>query len=139
MKFRFASLMISLLALCGAAAAQAAVPATTVTQGRLTSQAGGTVADGTYNMSFAIYAAEAGGSAVWSEGPASIDVQGGLFLWNLGSKVPLAPASLSLSKAWIGVQIGSDPELPRQPLASVLYAQRALVAEGLECSGCITA
>ncbi len=139
MNLRLSTLLFSLLALCGAATAQAAVPPTTITQGRLTSQAGGTVSDGSYNVTFAIYAAEAGGSAVWSEGPVSVDVQGGLFLWNLGTKTPLVPASLSLSKAWIGVQIGSDPELPRQPLASVLYAQRAVVAEGLECSGCITA
>ncbi len=139
MKFRFLPLLISMLAVGVAAVAYASVPTTAVTQGHLASQAGGAVSDGTYNMTFAIYAGEAGGLPVWTEGPASVDVKTGIFIWNLGSKVPLVPANLSLPAAWVGVQIGSDPELPRQPLASVLYAQRAAVAEAVDCSGCIKA
>lgn len=48
-------------------------------------------------------------------------------------------ASFSSGEAWLSVTIGTDPELPRRPLRSVMYALRASTSEGLECSGCITA
>lgn len=126
-----------LASLVSARPAQCAVPTTSNVEGALTSSASGPAADGNYQIAFAIYTSASGGSAVWSEGPVLLPVKGGLFAWQLGTKTPLSPATLSLPTAFLGVQVGTDPELPRVVLGSTLYAQRAAVAEGLDCSGCI--
>ncbi len=125
--------------LLGPGLAQAAVPLNANIEGVLQSVSGGPAADGTYNLTLSIYAAETGGSAVWTEGPLPIAAKGGAFSVVLGNKTPLAPAALSLQNAWFGVQVGSDPELARRPLGANLFALRAAVAESLECSGCIKA
>ena len=44
-----------------------------------------------------------------------------------------------LDKPWLGVQIEGDPELPRKPVGSVMFALKAGVAGGIDCSGCIGA
>ncbi len=131
--------LAALLAGLIAAQALAATPKTTAIEGALTSVGGGPVADGTYPLIFAIYAAESGGSPVWSEGPLNVTTKNGQFSYLLGSKTPLDPATLSLAGAWLGLQVAADPELARRPLAATAYALRAAVAEGLDCSGCLKA
>ncbi len=131
--------LAALLAGPFAAAALAATPKTTALEGALTSLGGGPVADGVYPLTFAIYAAETGGSPVWSEGPLNVTTKNGQFSYLLGSKTPLDAATLSLAGAWFGVQVAADPELARRPLAATAYALRAAVAEALDCSGCLKA
>ncbi|MBI5609747.1 MAG: hypothetical protein HY902_12815, partial [Deltaproteobacteria bacterium] len=126
------------LAVC-ASAAQAATPKISAIEGVLSATGGGPVADGTYPLTFAIYAAESGGTPVWSEGPLNVATKNGQFAHLLGSKTPVDAATLSLANAWLGLQVASDPELPRRPLAATVYALRAAVAEGLDCSGCLKA
>ncbi|MBM4344894.1 MAG: hypothetical protein FJ100_16120 [Deltaproteobacteria bacterium] len=118
--------------------AGAAVPSTATLEGVLTSAGGGPAADGNYTLTVAIYPQQSGGTAAWTE-TAAVTAKGGQFTLQLGAKTPLSAAGLNLSSAWLGVAIGSDPELARQPLGSALYAQRAAVAESLDCSGCIKA
>jgi len=120
-----------------AAPAAAAIPSTAHVEGTIAATGGGPAADGSYVMTFAIYPTSTGGTAVWSEGPVAIDLKGGRFAWVLGGKTPLSAAALSAPASWLGVVIGNEAELPRQPLGSVLFAQRAAVAEGLDCSGCL--
>ena len=122
-----------------ASAAGAAVPTTSSMEGVLLSSGGGPAADGNYTVAISIYAAETGGAAVWSETGVTIAAKGGQFNYQLGSKTPLTAAALNLSKAWIGMQIGTDPELPRKQLGSNAFAFRAAVAEALECTGCLKA
>ncbi len=119
--------------------ASAAVPTSAPVEGVLLSAGGGPAADGTYTANFAIYAAEAGGTAVWSETGVSVIAKGGQFSYTLGSKTPLSAAALNLQTAYMGMQVGTDPELPRKPLGTSLFALRAAVAESLECSGCLKA
>ncbi len=119
--------------------AQAAVPTTSSLEGVLLSSGGGPAADGNYTVTIGIYSAETGGNPVWAESGVTVAAKGGQFSYQLGSKTPLSAAALSLSKAWIGIQIGSDPELPRQAMASSPFALRAGVAEALECTGCLKA
>lgn len=143
MTFRFRGahrvvLGLVLTALLAAAPVSAAVPATATLEGVLTSAGGGPAADGNYTLTLAIYAQQSGGTAVWTES-AAVTAKAGQFTWQLGSKTPLSASGLNLSAAWLGVTIGSDPELARQPLGSALYAQRAAIAESLDCSGCIKA
>ena len=119
--------------------AGAAVPTTSSLEGVLLSSGGGPAADGNYTVTIGIYSAETGGNPVWAESGVTVAAKGGQFSYQLGSKTPLSAAALSLSKAWIGIQIGSDPELPRQALGASPFALRAAVAEGLECTGCLKA
>ncbi len=117
----------------------AAVPATALVQGTLTNASGGAAADGSYTAMVALFATESGGTAVWSEGPVSFDVKNGVFSYALGSKKPLTPTAANLATAWLEVAIGADPALARRAIGSVLFAQRAAVADTIDCSGCIQA
>ncbi len=120
-----------------APAASAAVPTTTSVEGALTSAGGGAAADGSYDVIFSIYDGKTATSAAWSEGPVKVAVKGGRFSHRLGSSKALSASALSKLKApWLGVKIGADPELPRQPVDAVSYA---LVADTLACTGCISA
>ncbi|MFZ4580309.1 MAG: fibrinogen-like YCDxxxxGGGW domain-containing protein [Myxococcota bacterium] len=122
------------------AVAVAAVPATVLVEGALVSTGGGPVADGDYDVTFALYDVDKNGQALWSEGPTKIAVQGGQFTYLLGSVTPIDATVLGkLDKGWLEVAIAPDPALPRKSLASVLFARKAGIAESLSCSGCIGA
>jgi subtilisin-like proprotein convertase family protein len=118
--------------------AVAAVPGTAVIEGTLQATGGGPAADGDYAVVFALYKDQAGGSAFWSEGPVTVKVASGLFTYAMGTTTPLKAADLTTS-AWLGVKIDQDPELPRKPVHSSVFALRAAVAESLACSGCVGA
>lgn len=138
------STQLALLALWAGAlgsptVAQAAVPTQVAVEGVLLSSGGGPAADGDYTVGFALYGAETGGSAVWSEQGSVLKVKGGQFSLLLGAKTPLSAAAVNLNSAWLGIQIGTDPELPRKPMAAQPFALRAAVAEALDCSGCLKA
>ncbi len=138
---RLAALVVAVAAGSATVAgpAAAAVPTQTAIEGVLLSSGGGPAADGNYTVTVGIYSAETGGNPVWAESGVTVAAKGGQFSYQLGAKTPLAAAALSLPAAWIGIQIGSDPELPRKPLGSSPFALRAAVAEALECSGCLKA
>lgn len=139
-RFRGAALTASVaLALAVGAPAAAAVPSQVGVEGILLSSGGGPAADGNYTVAFAIYNAETGGSALWSESGVTVAVKGGQFSYALGSKTPLTAGVANVAAAWLGIQIGTDPELPRKPMASSPFALRAAVADGLECTGCLKA
>ncbi len=121
-------------------AALAAVPSTLNVEGLLTSSGGGAAADGVYDVSFTIYNVQKGGSAAWSEGVTKLAVKNGQFSHTLGMAKPLkAELFAQLSKAWLGLKIGAEPELPRRSLHSVAYAILADTASKVSCSGCISA
>jgi cysteine-rich repeat protein len=120
------------------ALASAAVPTTVLLEGTLQATGGGPAADGKYLLNLAIYPDAQGGQAAWSEQGAEASVQGGLFSLAMGAKVPLKPELLAtLAKAYLGIAVQPDPELPRVPVHTVLYALRAGVATGIDCSGCV--
>lgn len=129
---------LGLAALQGIPLAQASVPMGIPVQGALLTPGGGPVADGQYTVTFRLFAAEQFGNPLWSEGPVQVSVQHGLFSVTLGTKTPLGPDTFQgLAQAWLGVQVGGDPEIPRKSLQSVPFSLRAALAEGLDCSGCI--
>jgi hypothetical protein len=124
------------LALAGPAAS---VPNVLQVSGALTTAAGSAVSDGAYDIKFALYPGDSGGAPVWTESATVVGVKSAQFQTTLGEKVPLDPKAFGSASLWLGVTVGSDPELPRKPLASVVFALRAALAAGLECSGCIDA
>lgn len=125
------------------AASAYAEPVQIGVQGRLTSQGGGPAADGNYAMAIGLYEQANGGPLLWQELFLAIPAQGGVISALLGAaNVKLDSAVFISGKPmWVGVTVGGDPELPRQPLLRVPYAvlaNAATVAANLECTGCIT-
>ncbi|MEE2780111.1 MAG: hypothetical protein VYE15_06290, partial [Myxococcota bacterium] len=130
--------------------ANAIVPLTTPIQGVLRDGAGVPVADAHFGMTFTLYTgAGAEAEAVWSEAwppgggnclvdhTGCIHVTGGRFRIRLGLLNPLEPEVFSVGPLWLGIQVESEPELPRRPLGTSPYAYQAAVAGGLDCTGCV--
>lgn len=122
-----------------------AAPASLAVQGRLTSVAGGPVADGQYALAVSLYANEGDKLALYQEKFLAISVAGGIFAVDIGVLDPgkvLDDAVFVAGQAqWVGMQIGGDPELARVHLRSVPYALTAAhanTADTLQCSGCVT-
>jgi len=117
-----------------------AEPIELATQGRLAS-AGGPVADGAYPMGVALYDQASGGAELFKELFLGVPVQGGVFALSLGAgTTKLDSALFAVKPVWVGVTVGTDPELPRQKLGRVPYAVHALAAavgHDLACSGCV--
>jgi hypothetical protein len=116
-----------LLALAFHAAAQ--IPRTLSYQGVLTDNAGKPRPDGSYSFTFRFYTSLTGGTAIWSESK-SLSVKSGLFSTVLGEQTPFGAAVKFDQQYWLGIQVGSDPELsPRIPLTSVGYSFSSLRAD----------
>ncbi len=113
-----------------------AVPQNLGIDGVVQTSGGGPVADGVYGMTFSLLDGPKG-AAVWSEPAAPITVTGGHFAYTLGGIKPVG-AALTAGDRWVQVQINAEPPMPAVPLRSVWSALRAEVAEGLDCSGCIS-
>ena len=112
-----------------------AAPTTLHVEGVLLGAGGAPAVDGSYKLTIALHASASGaGAPLFSEGPLDVTVAGGRFALVVGGTKALDPALLAAGDRWIGVQVGGDPELPRQLLRAVPYA---MVASSLACSGCV--
>ena len=102
-------------------------------QGRLVDPAtNAPISDGSYTMAFALYTAETGGTPVWTESK-DVNVSNGLFSTLLGDTTPLNAADFNSQGLWLGIQVGSDPEMtPRQRIGYAAYAMHALDADTLD-------
>jgi hypothetical protein len=111
------------LALCVVAAPAFAQPVTMVYQGTLNGL-GGDPVTATVPMTFSIFGAATGGSALWTE-TVSADVQNGFFSVVLGETTALQESFFPPSAPndrFLSVTIGGDELLPRQPLGSAPWA-----------------
>jgi len=91
---------------------------------------GDPVPDGDYEISFALYDVESGGSALWTEAQ-TVPVENGLFNVLLGSVDALSADDFT-GTTYLGVKVGEDAEMtPRQQIISVPYAIHAQQASGL--------
>jgi hypothetical protein len=115
---------ISLLA----ALASAAIPQTINYQGFLT-DSGDAPVNATVSMTFGIYDAPTGGSALWNE-TQDVTVTNGGFSAVLGSVTPIdLPFDVQY---YLGVTVDADAEMtPRQPLVSVPYTFKAATADSM--------
>jgi subtilisin-like proprotein convertase family protein len=122
-----------------AAPAAAAAPATVAIQGTLLSTSGVGAPDGLYDVTFKLFDAESNGKELWTEGVQQVGVKGGLFTHALGGKKPFdAKTFAGATEVWVSVQFQGEPELPRRKLHAVPFALRAGLADGLDCTGCVT-
>ena len=121
-KFFISSTLLVLLFLISGGFGQ--VPQVMNYQGYLTDAAGVAVSNGNYQLSFTIYDAESGGTALWTETHAGVQVSKGLFNVILGS---ITPITLSFDKPyWLGVKVSTESELaPLMRLTTNAYSFRA--------------
>ncbi len=118
------TILLTTLLMLTATSALAQIPQTMSYQGVLSDEAGNAVADGSYVLSFALYEASEGGTAIWQE-TQEVAAGNGLFNVLLGRVEPL---TLDFDHPyWLGMTIGSGAELqPRIELASSPYSLQAL-------------
>jgi hypothetical protein len=114
-----------------ASLATADVPQRINYQGRLTDGQGDPVPDGMYQIVFTIYESEAASSGLWYSGIQDIQVENGLFDYQLGSTNPLSDEVFADSSRWLGIRIvGNDESTPRTQLITVPYAYRVATVDG---------
>ncbi|MBN1139378.1 MAG: hypothetical protein JXM73_22565 [Anaerolineae bacterium] len=107
--------------------------------GTLADAAGQPVADGLYDFSFALYAAESGGKPLWSEVQSDVVVAGGAFELALGRVTAIPAAALDSGGRWLAVGVrgpgeaGFTPLLPRQRLNAASPAAPDAPTAGAAC------
>jgi hypothetical protein len=107
----------------------AQIPRTLSYQAVLTDNAGVPKPDGSYLITFRIYAAASGGAALWTESQ-TLQVKRGLFSAVLGSVTPLGANLTFTQPYWLSLHVPPDPEMtPRLPLTSVGYSFNAMKAD----------
>ncbi len=142
------SLLAMLVATCVGATLMpvptlAAVPQTLLLEGVLTGASGGAAPDGDYGMTVRIRSSDSN-KLLHEEGPIQVKVTGGRFAWTIGGDGKLGAAA-EAAEFWAekglraSIQIGSEPELGPFDLHSSISALRARMAEGLQCTGCVSA
>jgi hypothetical protein len=105
------------------------VPQLLTEQGRLTDTSGAPVTTSTM-LTFSIYSASTGGTALWTE-KQTLTPDAGYFSAELGSVTAFPTTLFTGAELYLGVTVGSDPELsPRQSVTSVPYALVAQNAIG---------
>lgn len=123
-------------------------------QGRLTDSTGTPLADGNYNMTFRIYSAASGGTALWTEVRSSstqmVALSGGLFSVQLGDVTALSPSMFTSYPLYVEVEMPTPATdtcttagcasytegamTPRQAIASSPYAMNADTLDGNDLS-----
>ena len=102
------------------------IPRTISYQGVLCDATGKPKPDNSYAMTFSLYDAETGGTAIWTV-TKSLAVKQGLFSTLLG---PLGSGITFDKPCWLGIQLEGEAELsPRVPLSSVGYSFSAVNAD----------
>jgi hypothetical protein len=102
-------------------------------QGRLLDSGGSPAADGTHQVTFELYDADAGGTVRWSSGLRTIATTDGFFMYPLGDSAAF-PDNLFATYPELYLQItiqGDPPMTPRSRVSSGGYAYHALRAENV--------
>jgi hypothetical protein len=107
----------------------AQIPRTISYQGVLCDATGKPKPDATYTLTFRFYDAASGGTVRWSE-QKNLETKRGLFSTQLGDEVVFTTAVSFDRQYWLGIQVGTEPELsPRIPLSSVGNSFKAATAD----------
>jgi hypothetical protein len=87
---------------------------------------------GTPTIQFALYSANTGGAAIWSE-TKQVMLQDGVYSTQLGDLTPLTDDIWENAQLWLGIKVDADEEMtPRVRIVAVPYAIRAKTAEVAE-------
>ena len=97
-------------------------------QGHLT-DADGHPITATLEMTFRVWNQSGGGTELWHETHASVQVKDGSFSVLLGSVEPLPESVFTGVPRWLQTEIGTQVLSPRNQIASVAYALRAGAAD----------
>ncbi len=117
--------------------AHAATPATLAIQGSVHAANGGPAADGKYTVTFRLYASAGAKQALHTELVDPLQVLNGHFKHVLGAAKKLDDKILATA-AWLGLQVGNEPETARTNLYAAPFALRASHAASLACTGCLS-
>jgi hypothetical protein len=101
--------------------------------GRLTDKAGQPVADGAYDLSFALYGTVSGGQSLWSEMQRGVVVSKGEFLTTLGSVAPIPATALNGQNLWLAVSVRGPGEAGFTALAPRQRVSATAPAAGPSC------
>ena len=101
--------------------AQASWAQTFSIQGVLKNQYGKTLPDGYYAVTFSLYDAQTGGSALWRETLPSLQTQNGMFETELGAVNPFGSLAFD-QNYWLGVAVEDHTEMPRMKLLNMPYS-----------------
>lgn len=145
--------LISLIVITDKANALTTVPTQVNFQGRLTDPSGNVKPDGSYNMTFRLFTASSGGSAVWTEVRETtnrVTLTNGLFSVQLGSVTPLSASLFASGNLYLEIELPSTatatcstsscasytegPMTPRNVLATSAYAYNAETLDGIDSS-----
>ena len=137
--------------------ALATVPLRVPLQGVIRDNAGVTVVEDVFSVTFSLYDGPEAVDPVWTESwpadgvscedepSACVHVVEGRFRVALGAHAPLEIGVLQAADGlWLGMSVEGEPELPRRPLGSSPYAllashaTHADTAGDLTCTGCIS-
>lgn len=130
MSFKQLTTIICFLLITASLSAQ--VPNTINYQGRLTDASGSPVADNAYLVKFIIYDAPTAGTDLWNTGFQTINTVDGLFTYKLGSNIALPSGIFSDTNRYLGITVGTDPELsPRTRFSPSSYAFNAATADNV--------
>jgi hypothetical protein len=117
-----------------------AIPKKINYQGKLIATGTGVLLAGTHNVTFRIYGAPDGGTALWTESKQVLADSSGVISTILGSASPI---TISFeTPCWLEVEVDGEILLPRREIVSVAYAFRAMNADsvpGLAAPGTINA
>jgi len=129
MRRRTRFLLACLLALpVRPSSAEARVPGLLGYQGRLL-RADGTAASGTASLTFAIYGATTGGSALWQESQ-TLGLSDGYYSTFLGLVAPPPDGLFDAASRWLEVRVGSETLVPRVQIGADPFAFTALNVRG---------
>lgn len=123
-KFNFI-LIMALVSWLSATAFADVVPTQMNFQGVLTDTGGNPISDSSKSVYFTIYDAAFGGNILWAETLNVTTDNQGRFTVILGRQVPISGAIFSDTSRYLGVTVGTDPEIsPRAKISSAAYSLR---------------
>ncbi len=117
-------------ALCAAGPLRAQVPGLINFQGKLLDLSNNP-RNGSYSLTFRVFSALTGGTALWSETQSAVSVANGVFAVQLGAVTPIPASVFAASPTYLEVQVGTEVGSPRQQLVTSPYAFTAQNANNL--------
>jgi YVTN family beta-propeller protein len=130
MKLNGTGALTTLFLIMLATMAWAALPNSINYQGYLRNT-NGTPVSSQVAVVFSLYTTSSGGTAFWTESR-NITPANGIYSHQLGSVTPFPADIFANDSLWLGVKVGSDPEMtPREQLTSTPFAFRSGTADSV--------